>query len=428
MRVIVVGAGVGGLVLAQGLRRAGIEVTVHERDTELALTGGYRLHLNPAATAALRRRLPAPLFQAVLASSSGSRSSRQFGILDHRLRQLARIPRGDDGEHLMIGRIPLRRLLGHGLREEIRLGAEFTGFAHDPDGSVTAEFADGSRETADVLVGADGARSAVLTALTGAATARKLATFGLAGSAALDAEIRSAMPPALRHGPAFALAPDGTAVFLTLHDPATAPIAAQACRDVPAIVEPGYVVWGVVVPTVGDDAAGDAPPLAEARRLLAGFAPWMHAVLDRSDPAQATRFSHYAADPAADLTPWPVQAVTALGDAVHAMPPTGGQGASTAIRDADLLTGHLVRAAGGHRDEVAGSSPRGLPVATALHDFHRDMTRYAVPALRESLQPLRWQRWLAAPAARPLLHTAFAIAGTAAALRSAARPALAVGR
>ncbi|MDO5753951.1 MAG: FAD-dependent oxidoreductase [Arthrobacter sp.] len=57
MRVVVVGAGIGGLACAQGLVQRGLDVQVAERDAGLAMTGGYKLHLG--VPAALRgRRLP----------------------------------------------------------------------------------------------------------------------------------------------------------------------------------------------------------------------------------------------------------------------------------------------------------------------------------------------------------------------------------
>nr|WP_052477565.1 NAD(P)/FAD-dependent oxidoreductase [Kibdelosporangium sp. MJ126-NF4]CTQ98471.1 Salicylate hydroxylase (EC 1.14.13.1) [Kibdelosporangium sp. MJ126-NF4] len=411
MRVLVIGAGIGGLVAAQGLRAAGMDVQVHERDTDLARTAGHRLHLNPPAVDVLRRRLDPPVFQALMASAPHPRAFRQFTVLDHRLRALARLPRGDDGDHLLIGRIPLRRLLGHGLDDVVRLGSEFVGLHQDPEGTVTARFADGSTDTADVLVGADGARSRVVAALTGSPTSQVLPSSGLAGRAALTDAVRAGLPHDLSVGPAFVLGPDGTAIFLSLHDPATAPIAADTCREVAAIVEPGYVLWGIIVPTTITESGpvtGTAA-LHRARDLLPGWSTWVHTLLDNSDPAQITQFPFYAADPDADLTPWQVKATTALGDAVHAMPPTGGQGAATAIRDADVLVQHLAEA----HDKRA--------VALTLHNYQRAMARHAVPALRESLQPVRWQQHLTSRAGRPMLRALLPLVGAAAGLRHSPR-------
>ncbi|SFO53337.1 NAD(P)-binding Rossmann-like domain-containing protein [Geodermatophilus obscurus] len=71
MHVGVAGAGIGGLVLARALRARGVEVTVFERDRAPGDTAGYRLHLDPAALAALRRVLPAGRLAALLASGVG---------------------------------------------------------------------------------------------------------------------------------------------------------------------------------------------------------------------------------------------------------------------------------------------------------------------------------------------------------------------
>jgi 2-polyprenyl-6-methoxyphenol hydroxylase-like FAD-dependent oxidoreductase len=53
--VIVAGAGPGGLALAQGLRRRGVDAVVYQRDSAVdTRRQGYRLHLDVAA-----RPLPA---------------------------------------------------------------------------------------------------------------------------------------------------------------------------------------------------------------------------------------------------------------------------------------------------------------------------------------------------------------------------------
>ena len=68
MKVAVAGAGVGGLCLAQGLLKAGLEVAVYERDQALDAGGqGYRLHLDAAP--ALRACLPPDLYELCVATS-----------------------------------------------------------------------------------------------------------------------------------------------------------------------------------------------------------------------------------------------------------------------------------------------------------------------------------------------------------------------
>ena len=51
---MIIGGGIGGLCLAQGLRRAGIDVTVYERTlTRTDWLQGYRIHINPHGSRAL---------------------------------------------------------------------------------------------------------------------------------------------------------------------------------------------------------------------------------------------------------------------------------------------------------------------------------------------------------------------------------------
>ena len=77
-RVAVAGGGLGGLCLAQGLLRAGADVTVYERDASLAARRqGYRLHVNARAGLALQACLPPEslaLFQATCGQASRRRT------------------------------------------------------------------------------------------------------------------------------------------------------------------------------------------------------------------------------------------------------------------------------------------------------------------------------------------------------------------
>lgn len=57
-RVLVAGAGIGGLALANGLRRAGVEVEVFEREPSVFARGpGYRINIRPEGGQALLDRL-----------------------------------------------------------------------------------------------------------------------------------------------------------------------------------------------------------------------------------------------------------------------------------------------------------------------------------------------------------------------------------
>lgn len=105
-----------------------------------------------------------------------------------------------------------------------------------------------------------------------------------------------------------------------------------------------------------------------------------------------------AADPDR-IAPWTPRRVTAIGDAAHVMPPTGGRGAATAIIDAHRLTVALADVAGGR-----------LTVSAALQSATDEMRDYAARAVRESLQPVRWITASAHPLARPVATVALPVA------------------
>ena len=64
LHVVIIGGGIGGLTLAQGLKKAGVSVAVYERDqTRTDRVQGYRVHINSTGSLALHECLPAPLFE-----------------------------------------------------------------------------------------------------------------------------------------------------------------------------------------------------------------------------------------------------------------------------------------------------------------------------------------------------------------------------
>jgi salicylate hydroxylase len=365
VKVGVVGAGIGGLTLAHGLKRRGVDVTVFDRDAGPEDTAGYRLHLPEAAFAALVAELPGSSILALRECGAGNEAFRQFAVLDHLGHTRLRLPIRHAGEVLMIGRRPLRAILARGLEDDIAWNSPVTDWTVSPDG---VELADGTRF--DLLVAADGANSRTARRWVGRATARRSGIVGIAGRALLPQRI----PADLRDGPAFTIGPAGVGAFLSLHD--------RAGRD-PAAEQPS-VVWSVAAAL--DDT--DTDLTAQVHHLTSSWSDDFHRLVDRSEPGSVAAFPFHF--PAA-LRPWPSGPVTLLGDAVHPMPPTAGAGAGTAILDAAHLAGDL------------GT----LPMPEALAAYRSRLLTYAPAAVDEARPALRWQRRLA----NPLLFTLAVRAG-----------------
>src|SRR6516162_2554258 len=146
MRVIIVGAGIGGLCLAQGLVKAGVDVAVYERDQGRAeRVDRYRLHINPAGSRALRACLPASAWESFLAGAGETAGG--FGFLTERLQTLVIVDdaimypaTADPAQQAHpVDRMFLREVLLSGLGGVVRYGRRFDHYSLLP-GAVSAHF------------------------------------------------------------------------------------------------------------------------------------------------------------------------------------------------------------------------------------------------------------------------------------------------
>lgn len=439
MRVLVAGAGIGGLALAQGLRRTGVDVTVVERDTDLATTGGYRLHLGPEAVAALRELLPPQRFETLMASSAGSRRS-EAALRDHRGRLLLRAEGPQSGVALDVDRITLRTILSEGLDDALRLGTECTTWqvtdagvqvsttetrttaagarVHAPDDDTTpAPSPHGSDPAgtfdADVLVIANGPGSPLVQELAGTSVDEVTDFVSITGRTTWQ-DVEQQGRDFLQHAPHFSVGPAGVAVFATHHDPVGGSLV-RSTRARPATVSP-TVIWGLIVhrdqltPTqLRRLRTMEQVELTDLATTLLDARHWhapLRNVVARAEIGSVSGYRLHASDPD-HLAPWPAGVVTALGDAVHAMPPTGGRGAATAILSAAALVHAL------------GAVTRGeVTVPVAVEAYEDRMRRHAAPAVRESSQPLAWIRAGSGPTGAAAVRTLTpVVAGTTAAIR-----------
>jgi salicylate hydroxylase len=168
LRVIVIGGGIGGLALAQGLKKAGVGVSVYERDrTRTDRVQGYRVHINPAGSRALHACLPPHLFEAFTRTcgkpSRGIRFLTERGdvLLSLGMSTLDAMSGDDINRHRSVSRITLRQVLLSGLDDTVHFGKAFTRYEELAGGRIAAQFEDGTTAEGDVLVAADGGGSRV---------------------------------------------------------------------------------------------------------------------------------------------------------------------------------------------------------------------------------------------------------------------------
>ena len=91
LRVLVIGGGLGGLCLAQGLQKAGINVSVYERDNSPeARAQGYRFHMDSRGEEALYECLPPRLYELAMATrGQKSKGVTVFSIVNGELLEVA---------------------------------------------------------------------------------------------------------------------------------------------------------------------------------------------------------------------------------------------------------------------------------------------------------------------------------------------------
>lgn len=310
-KVGVAGGGIGGLTAAIALQRAGLEVSVFERASELREVGAGLLLAANAQNALAKLGLADAVARLGTPASAGQ-------IRSWRGHVLASIPAAELEKKIgtpsaAVHRADLQALLAREVGEgTLRLDAEVEAFEQDESG-VRVMFADGGHESADFLVGADGLRSRIRAGLFGPEQPR------YAGYTAWRAVVE----------PKEELLSWGTGFESW----------GRGARFGCAHIGDGRVYWFATAnaPEGEKDDPPGSPAGAKAK-LLRLFSGWHRPVADLvavAEEGTILRTDIYDREPLGGR--WGEGRVTLLGDAAHPMTPNLGQGACQAIEDAVVL-------------------------------------------------------------------------------------------
>lgn len=353
--VLIVGAGVGGLCLAQGLRRAGISCSVYESAPGLNW-GGYLLHINADGGAALRRCLPGHLYRLYVMTSRRSPRRDLVVVLDHHGAEVTTIahlgpPNDAVMPHTSVHRRTLCQILLSGVTDIVHFGHEVTGYRDDGDG-VALEFADGGQAHGSLVVGADGINSVIRRQLLPHVEVVPLAEHALLTQAPLTGELAGSLLPGFQDSFVMIRDPAGTHLATGLFLPRHAVGKAAAELGTGVILDPvdDYVAVNMELadPELGHHDFFSAPKAflhSLMREAVTGWHPALRLLIDGVSPESITPRTIRMLSPAGA---WPPGKVTLLGDAAHALPPMYGHGANSALYDASALVTAL----------TGGASPR----------------------------------------------------------------------
>jgi 2-polyprenyl-6-methoxyphenol hydroxylase-like FAD-dependent oxidoreductase len=298
-KILIIGAGIGGLTAAIALRQAGFATDVFERAAELREVGAG-IALSPNAMRALNYLgvMESVVERSTVLDAVTSYTSRGTIIGSLSTKQT-------DLPSVSLHRAELQRVLASALPSDcVHPGEELVSIENS-DSEVTAYFASGHSVSGDVLIGADGLRSRARAQLIGDGKpiyrgyqcwrgvcphppgSVLTETFGLG--------VRVGVVP---------IGPRGTAWWCTANEA---------------------------------ESASDDPEGAKVK-LLRWLGNWhqpIPAVIAATDPAAIIKTAIYDR---ASVKKWSNGRCTLLGDAAHPTTPNMGQGGCMAIEDAIVLT------------------------------------------------------------------------------------------
>lgn len=362
MKIAIVGGGIGGLATALAMTQAGFKVTVHERSAQLVDLGAG-ITLAPNATRVLYHLRLGPGLEetSVTPPQTEYRHYRTGAVIMRMMTKDFRAIYGSpymrlhrwDLQHAMITR------LAEVAPGALRLGSNVE-HLETRGASAVLRFSDGHEEFADVVVAADGVRSAI------------------------REKLFSPAPPVFSGYVAWRGLVDTTELPKHLHESAVA--FGQGRHINRYLVRRGELLNFVAVAQRDkwETEGWNIPaPLDEFLEEFASFDEGTRTIISRPVRGQVFKWGLFGRP---WLEQWSLGRVVLLGDAAHPMLPFLGQGAANALEDAMILTRCLVSESTPERAFALYQKIRGPRTKGATEQAARRGDRYLGEPTLDSLK------------------------------------------
>ncbi|KAK0615329.1 hypothetical protein B0T17DRAFT_511099 [Bombardia bombarda] len=404
--IIIIGAGLSGLLLAQYLRKFDIPYLIFERDGDLTTRGvgwGLTLHWSlPALRSLLPQDLVDRLPEAYVDRGAVERGEMTaFPFFDLSTGELkAAAPKLPELQRIRVARKRLRQILATGI--DVQWGKAFRDFEQSGPNSVTVSFDDGSTCTGSLLIGCDGANSRIRRELFPDLESHRI-PIGVLG-VKLD-HTPEEMKPLQELDPIFfqgTASRNNTYVFFSMLD---AP--GNSVNDKRENYSSQIVVsWPFRPGFFDSDALIEVPSDNSARlKLIKTFAqtwaePFRSIALNIPDSTEAKHVDVYDWAPPKGLRGSGLVAL--LGDAFHTMAMYRGEGANHALVDVlhfiEQITPELLKKITcADKATTDGESETSTDLRLAIDKYEDVVTKRAHPAVlasrRACMDAHQWTRF-----------------------------------